>query len=322
REPGEIHVPALQSQLPEPPDPTPVPRVRRHQTFGTNSKLRIHRLRVHEKTPTHFCPLCDYSSYLQNDITRHVNSCHHGELNFGCSRCEARFSSETALKQHVLRRHEEKVSYGCPRCSFVCHSEATLKCHVQKQHPHLECSTCKETFATREALEEHKTQHFSHRCELCSFAAKERQQLVRHYMESHEPARSFICEQCGKAFKTRFLLKTHLKKHSEEKPYVCNACGRAFRWAAGLRHHYLTHTNEHPFFCRYCPYKAKQKFQVIKHIQRHHPEHGAVDPSQGVGKDPSTHTVHLHSVQRESQAKGPRMEQEGECPTEKDGTSQ
>uniref|UniRef100_A0A8B9QZN0 C2H2-type domain-containing protein n=1 Tax=Anas platyrhynchos TaxID=8839 RepID=A0A8B9QZN0_ANAPL len=65
---------------------------------------------------------------------------------------------------------------------------------------------------------------------------------------------------------------THLKKHSEEKPYVCNACGRAFRWAAGLRHHYLTHTDQHPFFCRYCPYKAKQKFQVIKHIQRHHPD--------------------------------------------------
>ncbi|NXJ48292.1 ZN142 protein, partial [Spizaetus tyrannus] len=438
------------------------------QTFGTNSKLRIHRLRVHEKTPTHFCPLCDYSSYLQNDITRHVNSCHRGELNFGCSRCEARFSSETALKQHVLRRHEEKVSYGCPRCGFVCHSEATLKCHVQKQHPHLECSTCKETFATREALDEHKTQHFSHRCELCSFAAKERQQLVRHYVESHEPAapqdkplrcpfcdfacrhqlvfdqhmkghggtrvykcsdceyttknrqkitwhirihtgekpykchlckyacadpsrlkyhmrihkeerkylcpdcgykckwvnqlkyhmtkhtglkpyrcdeceyrtnradalrvhketrhreaRSFICEQCGKAFKTRFLLKTHLKKHSEEKPYVCNACGRAFRWAAGLRHHYLTHTNEHPFFCRYCPYKAKQKFQVIKHIQRHHPERGAGDPSQGVGKDPSTPTVHLHAVQRESRAKGPPgMEQEGGCPAEKDSALQ
>ncbi|KFQ57415.1 Zinc finger protein 142, partial [Pelecanus crispus] len=438
------------------------------QTFGTNSKLRIHRLRVHEKTPTHFCPLCDYSSYLQNDITRHVNSCHRGELNFGCSRCEARFSSETALKQHVLRRHEEKVSYGCPRCGFVCHSEATLKCHVQKQHPHLECGTCKETFPTREALEEHKTQHFSHRLELCGFAARERQQLVRHYMESHEPAapqdkplrcpfcdfacrhqlvfdqhmkghggtrvykcsdceyttknrqkitwhirihtgekpykchlckyacadpsrlkyhmrihkeerkylcpdcgykckwvnqlkyhmtkhtglkpyrcdeceyrtnradalrvhketrhreaRSFICEQCGKAFKTRFLLKTHLKKHSEEKPYVCNACGRAFRWAAGLRHHYLTHTNEHPFFCRYCPYKAKQKFQVIKHIQRHHPEHGAGDPSQGVGKDPSTPTVHLHAVQRERRAEGPPgTEQEGGCPMEKDSASQ
>ncbi|XP_053139531.1 zinc finger protein 142 isoform X2 [Hemicordylus capensis] len=417
------------------------------QTFGTNSKLRIHRLRVHEKKPTHFCPLCDYSGYIQNDITRHVNSCHQGELNFACSHCEARFSSETALKQHALRQHEEKVSYGCPRCAFVCHSEATLKCHAQKQHPHLECATCKETLATREELEEHKKLHFSHRCDCCSFAAKERQQLVSHYLEAHEPsveeeerplkcsfcdfachhqlvfdhhvkghggtrvykcsdceyttknkqkitwhirihtgekpykchlcqyacadpsrlkyhmrihkeerkylcpecgykckwvnqlkyhmtkhtglkpyqcdeckyctnradalrihketrhreARSFICEQCGKAFKTRFLLKTHLKKHSEEKPYVCNVCYRGFRWAAGLRHHYLTHTNEHPFFCRYCSYKAKQKFQVIKHLQRHHPDQGGTegDLSKGVGKDPSTLTVHLHDVQLE-----------------------
>ncbi|NWX98164.1 ZN142 protein, partial [Nothoprocta ornata] len=418
------------------------------QTFGTNSKLRVHRLRVHEKTPTHFCPLCDYGSYLQNDITRHVRSCHRGELNVGCARCDARFSSETALKQHVLRRHEEKVPYGCPRCGFVCHSEATLKCHVQKQHPHLECGACKETFATRDALEEHKKQHFSHRCELCSFAAKERQQLVGHYVESHEPAapqerplrcpfcdfacrhqlvfdqhvkghggtrvykcsdceyttknrqkitwhirihtgekpykchlckyacadpsrlkyhmrihkeerkylcpecgykckwvnqlkyhmmkhtglkphgcdeceyrtnradalrahketrhgeaRAFVCEQCGKAFKTRFLLKTHLKKHSEERPYVCGACGRAFRWAAGLRHHRLTHTDEQPFFCRYCPYKAKQKFQVVKHIQRHHPEHGAGDASQGVGKEPPADHGHLlPHAQRQSPA--------------------
>uniref|UniRef100_A0A670K421 Zinc finger protein 142 n=1 Tax=Podarcis muralis TaxID=64176 RepID=A0A670K421_PODMU len=416
------------------------------QTFGTNSKLRIHRLRVHEKKPTHFCPLCDYSGYIQNDITRHVNSCHQGELNFACAHCQARFSSETALKQHALRQHEEKVSYACPRCAFVCHSEATLKCHVQKQHPHLECATCKATLATREELEEHKKLHFSHRCDICSYAAKERQQLVSHYLEAHEPpaaserllrcsfcdfscchqlvldhhvkghggtrlykcsdceyatknkqkitwhirihtgekpykchlcqyacadpsrlkyhmrihkeerkylcpecgykckwvnqlkyhmtkhtgikpyqcdeceyctnradalrihketrhreARSFICEQCGKAFKTRFLLKTHLKKHSEEKPYVCNVCYRGFRWAAGLRHHYLTHTNEHPFFCRYCSYKAKQKFQVIKHLQRHHPEQGGTegDLSKGVGKDPSTLPVHLHDAQLE-----------------------
>ncbi|XP_067385528.1 zinc finger protein 142 [Emydura macquarii macquarii] len=425
------------------------------QTFGTNSKLRIHKLRVHEKKPTHFCLLCDYSGYLQNDITRHVNSCHRGELRFACARCEARFSSETALKQHVLRRHEEKVSHSCPRCGFVCHSEATLKCHAQKQHPHLECGTCKESFASREALEEHKTLHFSHRCDRCSFAAKERQQLVRHYVESHEPAaaqekplkcpfcdfachhqlvfdhhvkghggtrvykcsdchyttknkqkitwhirihtgekpykchlckyacadpsrlkyhmrihkeerkylcpdcgykckwvnqlkyhmtkhtglkpyrcdeceyctnradalrihketrhreaRSFICEQCGKAFKTRFLLKTHLKKHSEEKPYVCNVCYRGFRWAAGLRHHYLTHTNEHPFFCRFCSYKAKQKFQVIKHIQRHHPDCGPGELSQGVGKDTSAPTLHLHDVQLEPADLPPKPEGE------------
>lgn len=148
-----------------------------------------------------------------------------------------------------------------------------------------------------------------YRCDECEYRTNRADALRVHKETRHREARSFICEQCGKAFKTRFLLKTHLKKHSEEKPYVCNACGRAFRWAAGLRHHYLTHTDQHPFFCRYCPYKAKQKFQVIKHIQRHHPERGA---AEGVGKDPSTPTVHLHAVQRDSPAAGhPETEREG-----------
>ncbi|XP_004469626.1 zinc finger protein 142 isoform X1 [Dasypus novemcinctus] len=436
------------------------------QTFGTNSKLRLHRLRVHDKTPTHFCPLCDYSGYLRHDITRHVNSCHQGTPAFACPQCEAQFSSETALKQHALRRHPEpappapgsptEATEGplhCSRCGLLCPSPASLRGHTRKQHPRLECGACQEAFPTRPALDEHRRQqHFSHRCQLCDFAARERVGLVKHYLEQHEDtaaaavasdgdsgqpplhcpfcdfacrhqlvldhhvkghggtrlykctdcaystknrqkitwhsrihtgekpyrchlcpyacadpsrlkyhmrihkeerkylcpecgykckwvnqlkyhmtkhtglkpyqcpeceyctnradalrvhretrhreARAFMCEQCGKAFKTRFLLRTHLRKHSEAKPYVCNVCHRAFRWAAGLRHHALTHTDRHPFFCRLCSYKAKQKFQVVKHVRRHHPDQA--DPNQGVGKDPTTPTVHLHDVQLEN----------------------
>ncbi|XP_016042513.2 zinc finger protein 142 [Erinaceus europaeus] len=436
------------------------------QTFGTNSKLRLHRLRVHDKTPTHFCPLCDYSGYLRHDITRHVNSCHQGTPAFACPQCEAQFSSETALKQHALRRHPAdpaapapgsptqdpaQAAEGplhCSRCGLLCPSPASLRGHTRKQHPRLECGACQEAFPSRPALDEHRRQrHFSHRCQLCDFAARERVGLVKHYLERHEEAsggdgdasqpplhcpfcdftcrhqlvldhhvkghggtrlykctdcaystknrqkitwhsrihtgekpyrchlcpyacadpsrlkyhmrihkeerkylcpdcgykckwvnqlkyhmtkhtglkpyqcpeceyctnradalrvhqetrhrdaRAFMCEQCGKAFKTRFLLRTHLRKHSEAKPYVCNVCRRAFRWAAGLRHHALTHTDRHPFFCRLCSYKAKQKFQVVKHVRRHHPDQA--DPNQGVGKDPSTPTVHLHDVQLE-----------------------
>ncbi|XP_019347984.2 zinc finger protein 142 isoform X1 [Alligator mississippiensis] len=418
------------------------------QTFGTNSKLRLHRLRVHEKTPTHFCPLCDYSGYLQNDITRHINSCHRGEPLYPCARCDARFSSPTALKQHALRRHAEPAACRCPHCGLQCRSRATLRGHARRQHPpRLECGACHEAFATRRDLETHRQQqHFSHRCGLCGFAARERQQLVRHYVDSHEPpaaapaadrplacpscdftcrhqlvlehhvkghggtrvykcsdcayttknkqkitwhirihtgekpykchlctytcadpsrlkyhmrihkeerkylcpecgykckwvnqlkyhmtkhtglkpygceeceyrtnradalrvhrdtrhreARAHMCEQCGKAFKTRFLLRTHLRAHSEARPYVCGVCRRAFRWAAGLRHHFLTHTDLRPFFCRFCAYRAKQKFQVVKHVRRHHPDRtSATDPTQGVGKDPGAPTLHLHDVQ-------------------------
>ncbi|XP_009954593.1 PREDICTED: zinc finger protein 142-like, partial [Leptosomus discolor] len=197
-------------------------------------------------------------SYLQNDITRHVNSCHRGELNFVCSRCEARFSSETALKQHVLRRHEEKVSYGCPRCGFVCHSEATLKCHVQKQHPHLECSTCKETFATREALEEHKTQHFSHRCELCSFAAKERQQLVWHYGEGHEPGapqdKPLQCPFCDFACRHQLVFDQHMKGHGGTRVYKCLDCEYTTKNRQKITWHIRIHTGEKPYKCHLCKY--------------------------------------------------------------------
>ncbi|XP_059823543.1 zinc finger protein 142 isoform X2 [Hypanus sabinus] len=408
------------------------------RTFGTSSKLRVHKLRVHERRPTHFCALCDYSGYNRNDIARHVSSCHAGQPSAACSRCPARFSSQGALKQHRLRRHRERGRHGCPSCLFACRSEATLRSHVQRRHPLLECPACKQRFPGRQQLDEHRKVHFGHRCPHCPFASRERQQLIQHLLDNHEEgeegggakpfrcpfcsfscrhqvvldyhmkghggtrlykctdceyatknrqkitwhirihtgekpykchlcpyacadpsrlkyhmrihqeekkylcpecgykckwinqlkyhmtkhtgakpyrcdqcdyctnradalrthketrhkeARSFICEQCGKGFKTRFLLKTHLKKHSEEKPYVCTVCRRGFRWQAGLRHHYLTHTNEHPFFCRHCSYKAKQKFQVVKHIQRHHPLKATDDLSEGVGKVPITHAL-------------------------------
>ncbi|XP_062907481.1 zinc finger protein 142 isoform X1 [Mobula hypostoma] len=411
------------------------------RTFGTSSKLRVHKLRVHERRPTHFCALCDYSGYNRNDIARHVASCHAGQPSAACGRCPARFSSQGALKQHRLRRHRERGRHGCPSCLFACRSEATLRSHVQRRHPLLECPACKQRFPGRQQLDEHRKVHFGHHCPHCSFATRERQQLIQHLLDNHEEgeegeegggakpfrcpfcsftcrhqmvfdyhmkghggtrlykctdceyttknrqkitwhirihtgekpykchlcayacadpsrlkyhmrihqeekkylcpecgykckwinqlkyhmtkhtgakpyrcdqcdyctnradalrthketrhkeARSFICEQCGKGFKTRFLLKTHLKKHSEEKPYVCTVCHRGFRWQAGLRHHYLTHTNEHPFFCRHCSYKAKQKFQVVKHIQRHHPLKATDDLSEGVGKVPITHAL-------------------------------
>lgn len=414
------------------------------RTFGTNSKLRLHQRRVHEKTPTHFCKLCDYSGYSQNDVARHMGSCHSGEAAFPCTVCQASFSSEAALKQHSLRKHQEKATHECSQCQFSCHSQATLRCHVQKQHLQLECTICKETFSRRDDMEEHRKTHFSHHCQQCRYAAKDRQQLINHYAEEHESTtlpggeadegplrcpfcsfscrhqlvydhhvkghgatrvykcadceystrnkqkitwhsrihtgekpykchlctyacadpsrlkyhmrihkdeknylcpecgykckwvnqlkyhmtkhtglkpyqceecdyctnradalrvhretrhrdvRSFICEQCGKAFKTRFLLKTHLKKHSEEKPYVCNVCQRGFRWPAGLRHHYLTHTNQQPFFCHYCSYRAKQKFQVVKHIQRHHPNNP--DLVKGVGKEPYLFSVQVQDA--------------------------
>ncbi|XP_053353043.1 zinc finger protein 142 [Clarias gariepinus] len=405
-----------------------------HQTFGTSSKLRLHRQRIHDKQATHFCSLCDYKGYNPTDISRHTLSCHTGELSHTCSQCGYSFSSEIAFKQHCKRVHHTAKSHCCAQCSFSCNSDAVLKAHVQSKHPQNEktalletdshaqhskvsvtqqCPDCPFTSAKKlsliqHILDEHESGHdernilkcdicgfscfhqlvfdqhvrshggtclfkctecdFStrnrqkitwhirihtgekpYRCEKCSYACADPSRLkyhmrihqderkylcpecgykckwvnqLKYHMTKHsgtksyaceeceyrtnradalrvhretrhQDTRSFICEKCGKAFKTRFLLKTHQKRHSDERPYVCSECQRGFRWPAGLRHHFLSHTNQLPFCCLHCSYRAKQKFQVVKHLRRHHPDKSV---QNGVAKDPNSSNVPLQKA--------------------------
>ena len=249
------------------------------QTFGTNSKLRLHRLRVHDKTPTHFCPLCDYSGYLRHDITRHVNSCHRGTPAFACPRCEAQFSSETALKQHALRRHPEpappapgspaEATEGplhCSRCGLLCPSPASLRGHTRKQHPRLECGACQEAFPSRPALDEHRRQqHFSHRCQLCDFAARERAGLVKHYLEQHEAAAAseggagasqppLRCPFCDFTCRHQLVLDHHVKGHGGTRLYKCTDCAYSTKNRQKITWHSRIHTGEKPYRCHLCPY--------------------------------------------------------------------
>ncbi|XP_059198675.1 zinc finger protein 142 [Centropristis striata] len=397
------------------------------KTFGAVTKLRQHKMRIHDKQPTHFCSLCDFTGYTLDDVRRHNVRCHTGELQHACTHCDAQFSSEVALRNHCKRGHQLQVCFSCKQCDYTCGSKVTLKTHQENKHPQVKCSTCQESFKTKESLEVHQRTHLAHQCHLCPFATKTRQLLAQHLLSEHEEGppedkplkcsscqfacrhqlvleqhlrshggkrlykctdceystrnkqkitwhirihtgekpysceqctytctdpsrlklhmrvhqeekkylcpecgykckwatqlkyhmtkhtgdkpyacdecdyctnradalrahrdtqhcdlRPYVCEKCGKAFKTSFILKTHQRQHSDDRPYTCGLCQKAFRWPAGLRHHYLSHTKQQPFCCRHCSYRAKQKFQVVKHLQRHHPE---MSVEQGVVRD-------------------------------------
>ncbi|CAL8266192.1 unnamed protein product [Lota lota] len=421
------------------------------KTFGTVTKLRQHKTRVHDRRPAHFCSLCDFSGYTLDDVRRHNLRCHTGELRHSCAHCEACFSSNVALRNHSKRVHQAQDSLCCAECDFTCGSDAALRSHQRSAHPLLECSTCQRRFDTKNSLETHQRSHLGHRCPVCSFAGRTRQLLAQHLLEEHEveeeeeeeeeeegsgadkrlkcshcefscryrlvleqhlrshggtrlykctdckyttrnkqkitwhirihtgekpysceqcsytcsdpfrlkihmrvhqpekkylctecgykckwqtqlkyhmtkhtgekayacsdcayrtnradalrahrdtqhcDARSFVCEECGKAFKTRFILKTHQRQHSAARPYTCGVCHKAFCWPAGLRHHFLSHTKQQPYRCLHCPYRAKQRFQVVKHLRRHHP---GVAPEQGVVKDAEVAGLTLKEAMR------------------------
>ncbi|CAH2305223.1 zinc finger 142 [Pelobates cultripes] len=218
-----------------------------------------HHVKGHGGTRLYKCTECDYTTRNKQKITWH-SRIHTGEKPYKCHLCTYACADPSRLKYH-MRIHMDEKKYLCPECGYKCKWVNQLKYHMSK-HTGLK----------------------PYQCEECDYCTNRADALRVHRETRHQDIRSFICEQCGKAFKTRFLLKTHMKKHSEDKPYICKVCQSSFRWPAGLRHHCLTHTNQQPFFCQHCSYRAKQKFQVVKHIQRHHPD--CPDISKGVGKDP------------------------------------
>ncbi|XP_043104313.1 LOW QUALITY PROTEIN: zinc finger protein 142 [Puntigrus tetrazona] len=260
-------------------------------SFSTHKKLLLveHMLDEHEDGPaeekTLKCDVCGFSCTHQVVFDQHVRS-HGGTCLFKCTECEFSTRNKQKITWHI-RIHTGEKPYRCEKCSYACADPSRLKYHMRihmEERKYL-CPECGYKCKWVNQLKYHMTKHTGakpYACEDCEYCTNRADALRIHRETRHRDVRSFICEKCGKAFKTRFLLKTHQRKHSEERPYVCSICQRAFRWPAGLRHHYLSHTNQLPFYCLHCTYRAKQKFQVVKHIQRHHPDLPVQD---GVGKD-------------------------------------
>uniref|UniRef100_A0A1A7X5V9 Zinc finger protein 142 n=1 Tax=Iconisemion striatum TaxID=60296 RepID=A0A1A7X5V9_9TELE len=215
-------------------------------------------LRSHGTKRLYKCTDCKYETRNKQKITWHIRI-HTGEKPYGCERCSYACSDPFRLKLH-MRVHQEEKKYLCPECGYKCKWATQLKYHMTKH-------TGEKPYA----------------CDECEYRTNRADALRVHRDTQHCETRPYICEKCGKAFKTSFVLKTHQRKHSDDRPYACGLCQKSFRWPAGLRHHYLSHIKQQPFRCHHCSYRAKQKFQVVKHLRRHHPE---ASVELGVVRDP------------------------------------
>uniref|UniRef100_W5KFB9 Zinc finger protein 142 n=2 Tax=Astyanax mexicanus TaxID=7994 RepID=W5KFB9_ASTMX len=291
--------------------------------FATGKRLLLiqHILDEHEagrpEEKNLKCDICGYSCFHQLVFDQHIRS-HGGTCLYKCTECDFSTRNRQKITWH-MRIHTGEKPYHCEKCSYTCADPSRLKYHMrihQDERKYL-CPECGYKCKWVNQLKYHMTKHSgtkSYACEECEYRTNRADALRIHRETRHRDVRSFICEKCGKAFKTRFLLKTHQKRHSDERPYVCSICQKGFRWPAGLRHHYLSHTNQLPFRCLYCPYRAKQKFQVVKHLSRHHPD----QPMQGgVDKDPDTCSVPLEKA-RLKPGKDQQMDRQGIAEKEKD----
>ncbi|KAH1019261.1 hypothetical protein HUJ04_009105 [Dendroctonus ponderosae] len=79
--------------------------------------------------------------------------------------------------------------------------------------------------------------------------------LKRHVDKTHKNIRPYVCDFCGKSFKSKNHIKIHERIHSKETPYNCHMCGESFKMKLTLRTHLKGVHNVHEeqkVFCDIC----------------------------------------------------------------------
>ncbi|XP_034042739.1 zinc finger protein 142 isoform X2 [Thalassophryne amazonica] len=288
----------------------------------TRQALAKHLLNKHEDGSPDVKPLkcssCQFACRHHLVLEQHLRS-HGGKRLYRCIECKYSTRNKQKIIWHI-RKHTGEKPYRCHQCTYSCADPARLKLHmrVHREEKKYLCPDCGYKCKWATQLKYHMTKHTGEKpyaCDDCNYRTNRADALRAHRDTQHCDVRSFICEKCGKAFKTSFILKTHQRQHSDGRPYTCGSCHKAFRWPAGLRHHYLSHTKQQPFCCRHCSYRAKQKFQVVKHLQRHHPE---MSVEQGVVKDSETASLTLKEA-LEGRVEETAAEEQEDTGTERQG---
>ncbi|KAF8528425.1 hypothetical protein BU17DRAFT_80766 [Hysterangium stoloniferum] len=64
-----------------------------------------------------------------------------------------------------------------------------------------------------------------------------------------DPARKYVCSECGNRFSKQSTLRNHMLTHTGERPFACThpGCGRRFSMACNMQRHMRTHTSASAF---------------------------------------------------------------------------
>ncbi|XP_030557329.1 zinc finger protein 91-like [Drosophila novamexicana] len=260
------------------------------KVYKNISSLNVH-IRMHSGERPFQCPHCPKSFKIFAILRSHIST-HKGKTVFKCPHCRKFFLEKAEYDEHT-RFHIGHRAYKCLHCPKILVNISSFKAHisihptnnsevnVQSERVEIENSElagqdneigCSNEVKDKEdIIEEEQTEISLENYEGCTAERYE----ISNPLAVEEPRidakkKQFICPQCQKAFKTKFMLTSHLSTtHSDERPFQCPHCPKAFKRFGILRSHVYTHNRTTAFKCPHCRRYFLEKAKYDEHTSFH-----------------------------------------------------
>ena len=230
---------------------------------------------------------CDKSFRTPKGREKHIDI-HHKQDKRQCDICNEVCLDVVHLGRHMVQKHcskNDQNQYVCYYCNdYKRRVLRHVRRHIMAVHwgmnIYIACTLgCGQEFEEKEIMLRHVASKHSNEktflCDKCDVAYKSRNGLNLHMASKHEKQIAVKCEECGKTFANAIRLKVHItNSHIQTKTFVCDTCGKSFNSKHYMeQHRRLTHSTAEEkekmkIACDYadCKYRGMTKRFVQKHV--------------------------------------------------------
>uniref|UniRef100_A0A453Z3A3 C2H2-type domain-containing protein n=1 Tax=Anopheles quadriannulatus TaxID=34691 RepID=A0A453Z3A3_ANOQN len=243
------------------------------------------------------CTICEmdhievqYQSYAL--LKRHQQKVHRiSRPSLACPLCTRRLYFRSRLLQHIAM-HRNPDAFRCSICGEV-HQDLAYHRKVKHHTKRLECPKCGKRFSVRNRLMVHlKIAHAPKdvECGVCHKLYSK--YFIKTHMRAMHGGSEYVCELCGRTYRTVAMLNKHKAQHAEEptessieqqqqqqryirrnltscKSFKCERCGKSFRSKATLNSHVERTCPSTQHLCSTCGKRFKTIGKLNEHAASH-----------------------------------------------------
>ena len=233
---------------------------------------------------TKSCQHCDFTCTELAFMKKHMEK--HNEPNaLICTDCGKGYKTDAGLKEHMsVHDGQMKPKYELQKCQ-ICETSVKSQFFAKHMKKHdasdenvnfFPCTFegCGKQYLLKKLLLSHrKTAHQldgAFKCDHCEFTTSGQRRMDRHVVK-HSDARDFICQECGKGYKTDVALKDHILWHTGVFAFKCDLCNTKYLTKGRFNlHKKITHeTPPNSFPCPSCDFTCNTKHYLGVHMTKH-----------------------------------------------------